>query len=125
MDPISYEESVNCSNKANWMHAVNKEINSTEENKAWTLAELPGGFRPVNCKWVYKTKCDAEGNADSYKASLVAQGYSQIERVDYDQTFAPVVQFESVRTLLSLAVQYDLNLHQMDVRNAFLNGNNA
>ena len=58
MDPISYEESVNCSNKANWMHAVNKEINSTEEKR------------------------DAEGNADSYKARLVAQGCSQIERVD-------------------------------------------
>ena len=99
-DPISYEEAVNCSNKVNWLYAMNKEINSIEENKVWTLAELPDGVRPVNCKWVYKTKRNAEGNVNSYKARLVAQGYSQIEGVDFDQTFAPVASFESVRTLL-------------------------
>ena len=121
-DPISYKEAINCSNKVNWINAMNKEINSIEENEVWTLTELPDGVRPVSCKWVYKTKHDIDGNVDSYKARLVAQGYSQIEGVDYDQTFAPVARFESVRTLLSLAVQYDLKLHQMDVQNAFLNG---
>ena len=117
-DPISYEEAVNCSNKVNWINAMNKEINSIEENKVWTLTDLPDGVRPVSCKWVYKTKRDVDGNVDSYMARLVTQGYSQIEGVDYDQTFAPVARFENVRTLLSLAVQYDLKLHQMDVQNA-------
>ena len=121
-DPVSYKEAVNCSNKSDWINAMNREINSIEENKVWTLTELPDGVRPVNCKWVYKTKRDVDGNIDSYKARLVAQGYSQIEGVDYDQTFAPVARFESVRTLLSVAVQFNLKLHQMDVQNAFLNG---
>lgn len=121
-DPASYEEAVKCLDKDKWIQAMNKEINSIAENKVWTLTELPNDIKPVNCKWVYKTKRDGEGNVESYKARLVAQGYSQIEGIDYDQTFAPVARFESIRTLLSLAVQYDLKLHQMDVQNAFLNG---
>ena len=71
---------------------------------------------------MYKTKCDANGNVERYKARLVAQGYSQKYGIDYDETFSPVVRFESVRTVIALAAKYNLELHQMDVKTAFLNG---
>ena len=77
---------------------------------------------PINCKWVFKKKIGSDQNLSSYKARLVAQGFSQKHGVNYDETFAPVVWFESVRTLLSLASNYNLKLHQMDVSAAFLNG---
>jgi len=72
--------------------------------------------------WVFKTKRDVNGEIERYKAQLVAQGCSQQFGHDYDETFSPVVRYESIRVLLALAVRYQLKLHQMDVKTAFLNG---
>ena len=93
-----------------------------EENQVWNLIELPEGCNLVKSKWVYKRKLGSEGEIIKYKARLVAKGYSQIKGIDYDETFSPVARFESVRTLLALAAQNDLHVHQMDVTSAFLNG---
>ena len=84
----------------------------------------PEGRRIVGSKWVFKTKKDANGAVERYKAQLVAQGQgcSQKYGQDYDETFSPVVRFESIRIVIALAVQFGLKLHQMDVTTAFLNG---
>ena len=86
------------------------------------VTELPEGREPVGSKWVFKTKVNADGKIECYKARLVAQGFSQRFGSDYDETFSPVVRLESLRTLIGLSVYYRLQLHQLDVTTAFLNG---
>ena len=72
--------------------------------------DLPSGANLVGCKWVYKTKRKANGEIDRYKARLVAQGYSQEEGIDYNEVFAPVAKYKSIRTVLAIANQLDLKL---------------
>ena len=104
------------------MSAMEKEMKSLHENKVWNLVELPKDRKVVGSKWVFKQKVGANGSVERYKARLVAQGFSQKFGLDYDETFCPVVRFESVRTVIALAVQNGLKLHQLDVATAFLNG---
>jgi hypothetical protein len=76
----------------------------------------------VGSKWVFRPKKDADGNIVRYKARLVAQGFSQVPGVDYFDTFAPVAKLASVRTVLAMAAALDLELHQVDIKGAYLNG---
>lgn len=92
------------------------------ENDTWDLVDLPKDRKAIGSKWVFKVKHHSDGQVERYKCRLVAKGYSQIYGADYDETFSPVVRFSSIRTLLSFAVQNNLNVHQMDVVTAFLNG---
>ena len=77
----------------------------------------------VGSKWVFKCKLKEDGSVERYKARLVAQGFLQRAGQDYDETFCPVVRFESIHSILAMAAQKGLILHQMDVTSAFLNGN--
>ena len=101
---------------------MEKEMESLRTYDVWDLVELPRDRKAVGSKWVYKLKKNADGSVERYKARLVAQGFTQKFGIDYDETFCPVVRFESVRTVIALAVQNGLKLHQMDVATAFLNG---
>ncbi|GJZ83440.1 putative RNA-directed DNA polymerase [Tanacetum coccineum] len=85
--------------------------------------ELPNGVKPVGCKWVYKMKLDHKGNIKRYKVRLIAKGYTQKEGIDYNETFSHVSRKDSLRIVMALVAHYDLELHQMDVKIAFLNGN--
>jgi hypothetical protein len=87
------------------------------------LVDIPDGVKTVDCKWVYKTKRDSKGNVERLKARLVAKGFTQREGVDYNETFSPVSKKDSFRIVMALVAHYDLELHQMDVKTAFLNGN--
>ena len=98
------------------------EIDSLWDNRVWELVELPEGRKPVGSKWVFKVKTNADGSIERGKACLVAQGYSQKEGLDYDETFNPVVRSESVRSVIALASKNGLKLHQVDITTAFLNG---
>ena len=108
--------------KKEWKSAMKSEMKSLMQNEVWDLVQLPNGRSAVGCKWVFKKKSDAEGKVERYKARLVAQGFAQKYGQDYDETFSPVVRFESVRTVIALAAKYGLKLHQMDITTAFLNG---
>ena len=121
-EPTSVLEALSNCEKKEWKKAMESEMRSIEENDVWELVELPEGKRLVGSKWVFKRKIGADGVVDRYKARLVAQGFSQRSGVDYDETFCPVVRFESLRTLIATAVQQGMLIHQMDVTSAFLNG---
>lgn len=91
-------------------------------NDTWELVKLPEGRRAVGCKWIFKLKRHADGSIARYKGRLVVKGYLQEASVDFWQTFSPVVKPTTIRTVLSLAVSHGWSLHQVDINNAFLNG---
>ena len=99
---------------------MNEEMNSLKENHTFSLTSLPEGKETVGGRWVYTIKERADGQK-LYKARYVAKGYSQRKGVDYGETFAPTANMTSVRALVQIATQYDLILHQMDVKTAYLN----
>ena len=121
-EPTTIDEVLYSSDKDLWEEAMQKEMKSIEENDVWDIVELPKGKKAVGCRWVYKKKIGSDGSIERYKARLVAKGYSQQYVQDYDKTFSPVVRFESLRTLLALAVQNGLCVQQLDITTAFFNG---
>ena len=121
-DPITYEEAVSCPQSELWLDAMRDEIQSMRHNGVWELIELPEGQRPIGCKWVYKTKRDSKGKVEKFKARLVAKGFTQREGVDYEATFSPISSKDSFRVIMALVAHFDMELHQMDVKTAFLNG---
>src|SRR5664279_1683015 len=106
-----------------WIEAMHDELNNFERNKVWNLVPRPKDCKNViGTKWVFKNKQDANGIVIHNKARLVAQGFSQVEGVDFGETFAPVARLESIRILLAYASHHNFKLQQMDVKSAFLNG---
>ncbi|KAK2414048.1 putative mitochondrial protein [Trifolium repens] len=105
-----------------WREAVLEEMKALEKNKTWSVMTLPDGKKTVGCKWVFTVKYNSDGSIERYKARLVAKGFTQTYGIDYSETFAPVAKLNTVRILLSLAANLDWPLHQLDVKNAFLNG---
>lgn len=91
-------------------------------NETWVLTRLPDGRSAIKNKWVYKTKRRNDGSVERHKARLVAKGFSQRPGIDFTETFSPVVRHESIRTILSIAATEDLEIIQLDVKTAFLNG---
>eukprot|EP00253_Pinus_taeda_P010927 PITA_10927 len=101
---------------------MNEEYHSLLANDTWDLVPLPKGHKLVRCKWVYRTKYGPDVKVDKHKARLVAKGFSQVEGIDYTETFSPVAKMDSIRLVLSLAASLKWEVHQMDVKSAFLHG---
>ena len=89
-------------------------------NDTWDLVPLPKGSKLVRYKWVYRTKYASDGSVERLKARLVAKGFSQVEGIDYNETFAPIAKMNSIFLVLSLASLHNWEFHQMDVKSAFL-----
>ena len=121
-DPINFQQVKQSPNYQKWIDAMNDEIKSMKDNDVWDLVKLPEGVKPIGCKWIFKTKRDSKGNIERYKARLVAKGFTQRLGIDYKETFSPVSSKDSLRTIMALVAHFDLELHQMDVKTAFLNG---
>jgi hypothetical protein len=121
-EPQTYEQAVSSPEREQWLEAINAEYKSLVENQTWNLVERPKERKLVSCKWVFKVKHNADGGVERYKARLVARGFTQTEGIDYHETYSPVVKMTSIRVLLSIVAIHDLELHQMDVKTAFLNG---
>ena len=106
----------------NWKLAAEEELRALKENKTWEITNLPRGKKAVGCRWIFTPKFNPDGSIDKYKARLVAKGYTQTYGIDYEETFAPVAKFSTINILLSIAANLDWSLHQLDIKNAFLNG---
>ena len=102
--------------------AIEEELETLHKAGTWELTEAPQGANIVGSKWVFRAKKDAAGNVIHYKARLVAQGFSQVPGVDYFDTFAPVAKLASIRAVLAIAAADDLEMHQIDIKEAYLNG---
>ncbi|KAA3470075.1 retrovirus-related Pol polyprotein from transposon TNT 1-94 [Gossypium australe] len=98
------------------------ELNALIRNHTWSLCPLLDNRRAISCKWLFNVKKKADGSVDRYKARLVAKGFSQHAEVDFQDTFSPVVRATTIRTILAIAVMKGWPLRQVDVNNAFLNG---
>ena len=106
-----------------WLEAMHDELNKFKHNKLWQLVEKPKYCRNViGTKWIFKNKQDEHGMVVRNKARLVSQGYSQVEGIDFGETFAPVALLESICILLAYAAHHNFKMQQMDVKSAFLNG---
>eukprot|EP00253_Pinus_taeda_P015569 PITA_15569 len=101
---------------------MNEEYRSLLANDTWDLVPLPKGRKLVRCKWVDRTKYGPDGKVDKHKDRFVAKGFSQVEGIDYTETFSPVAKMNSVHLVLSLAASFKWEVHQMDVKSAFLHG---
>ena len=101
---------------------MKQEYNSLQNNDTWELVNLPQGRKLVKCKWVYKTKFVGDGSPLKYKKILVAKGYSQVQGIDYNETFAPVAKMDSIRLVLAIAASRQWEVHHMDVKCSFLHG---
>lgn len=120
--PNSFDEIKVMDDRDQWELAIKDEIDSLLLNKTWSIVDKPTNKNIVGCKWVFTTKIDEHGNPVRHKARLVAKGFSQQYLSDYNETFAPVARISTFRFLLAFSNQYNLLVHQMDVKTAFLNG---
>ena len=119
IEPNCYEEA---SKQEVWVKAMEEEVKMIEKNNTWELVNYPQGKDIIGVKWVYKTKLNPDGTIQKHRARLVAKGYSQQPRIDYNETFAPVAQLDTIRALIALTTQKGWNIYQLDVKSAFLNG---
>ncbi|KAG8484033.1 hypothetical protein CXB51_023002 [Gossypium anomalum] len=118
-EPCSVEEALA---HPDWRLAVQNEFDALLANSTWELSSLPPGRKAIGCKWLFKIKKNPDGTINRRKARLVAKGCSQVPGCDFKETFSPVVKPATIRAILSVAVTKEWHLRQVDVNNAFLNG---
>ena len=107
----------------NWKAAMQVEYDSIMKNQTWDLVDRPIKRKIIGTKWVWKAKYKSDGSLEKYKARLVvAQGYSQVEGFDFEDSFAPTATMTTIRVVLALAAHKQWLVFQMDVKSVFLNG---
>ena len=121
-EPRTYQRATDSPQREQWLAAMRNELSSLLKAKTWRYVQKPAAANLVGCKWIFKIKRDKNGNIAKFKARLVALGFTQVYGVDYAETYAPVARYSSIRLIIALAAHYDWELHQMDVKTAYLNG---
>ncbi|KAM2867181.1 hypothetical protein COP2_023124 [Malus domestica] len=121
-DPRNYKETMDSFEYEQWQQIMNEELDSIKKNKVWELVDLPDGRKPIGCKWVLCKKYKLDATLDKFKARLLAKGYTQKPGIEFVDTYSPVAKFTSIHILMAIVASMDLELHQLDVKTAFLNG---
>ena len=117
-EPVNYNQA---KKDCNWVNAMKSELEAIEKNNTWVLVEPPRS-KVIGLKWIFKLKRDKNGEIVKHKARLVAKGYVQEQGIDFEEVFAPVARMETVRLIIALAAQLGWEIHHLDVKTAFLNG---
>lgn len=121
-DPLTFKQAIQSENAEKWNEAMEAELKSMSDNAVWKLVEPTGRHKPIGCKWVFQTKRCAYGSIKRYKARLVAKCFTQKEGIDFNENFSPVSTKDAFRIIMALVAYFNMELHQMDVKTAFLNG---
>ena len=121
-EPPNFRSAMKSPDCKKWMEACQKEYDTLMDFNTWTLVEKPPGINVVGNRWVFRIKRDNVGQVDRIKARLVAQGFSQVPGIDFNETYSPTIRFTSIRFILALAAHYNLELRQIDIKGAYLNG---
>ena len=122
-EPTSYRQAMGSAESGEWYTAIQDEFASLKKMEVWDVVPRPEDHTVVGRKWVFRKKTNANGDVVRFKARLVAKGYTQIPGMDFSDTHAPVTRLETLHLLLALAVQYDWEIRQIDVKTAYLYGN--
>ncbi|KAE8241390.1 hypothetical protein A4X13_0g7436 [Tilletia indica] len=122
LEPVSYREAQQRQDWPKWKQAMDEQLKALDGMHTWDVMELPPDRKAIGSRWVYKLKLDENGNAARWKARLVAQGFTQVEGIDFTETFAPVARLDTLRVLLALSVHHGWSILQLDVVTAYLNG---
>lgn len=120
--PRTAAEAMNREDGDQWKSAMDDEMNSLKENNTWILVDRPANCKTLNAKWIFVKKKNLAGETIRYKARFVAKGCAQKYGIDFNETYAPVIRYSSIRYLMALAVKNDLKIDQMDVTTAYLHG---
>jgi hypothetical protein len=118
VEPKNFNE---VSKDVNWLKSMNEELDQIEKNNTWELVPRPTNKNVIGSKWVYKNKMNVQGNIVRNNARLVYKGHTQIEGLDFDETFALVARLEAIRMFLAYACHKQFKVYQMDVKSIFLN----
>ena len=121
-DPSTLQEAFASPEAAQWRAAWQAEYDSLQKASTYELVPRPKNKNVIGCKTVLKVKRGKDGQLLKFKARFVAKGYAQRYGIDYEETYAPVARYPSIRMLVALAAHYDWDLHHMDVKSAYLNG---
>ena len=121
-EPQSFKEAMSSPEAPYWKEAINDEVESILQNHTWELVDLPPCSKALGYKWIFKKKMKADGSIDKYKVRLVIKGYKQKEGLDYFDTYSPVTRISFIRMLIDIVAIHNLEIHQMDLKTAFLNG---
>ena len=122
LEPWTLTEAKHHPDWLSWKKAVLEKLVTLEAAGTWMLEEPPPGANIIGSKWVFKAKKDTAGIIARFKARLVAQGFSQIDGIDYNDTYTPVARLTSFQAIISMANRLCLELHQVDIKGAYLNG---
>jgi hypothetical protein len=117
-----FVDTLNVEDSQYWKKNMDYEFQSLQNNKTWILTPLPLGRRPMSCKWIFKIKYNVDGFMARHKVHLVTIGFTQVEGIDYNETFFPIAQMESIQIMLAVVIIEDFEMHQMDVKTTILNG---
>ena len=121
-DSISYHHALSQDDQEKWEEACRSELETFKRMEVFEEVKKPNNSKIIGCKWVFRYKLGPDGQIKRYKAHLVVQGFLQIEGIDYNETFATVTKFKSIWLSLALLAFFDWEIHQMDVKSTFLNG---
>ena len=121
-NPQHYKDAMATPEAEKWRIAMNEEMQCLEEHGVYELVDLPEERQPIQCRWVYILKRDTDNHPKRYRARLVAKGFSQIQGIDYNETFAPVARHDTLRLLLAFAATFDFEVHGIDIKSAYLHG---
>ncbi len=102
---------------------MTEELDALEKHGTWVLERPPPRANIVSCRWVFHGKKDASGNVYQYRACLVARGFSQVPGIDFFDTYVPVAKTASIHTALAFTAHHNFEMHQLNVKSAYLNGN--